>query len=224
MKYKAVIFDLFGTLVHMASWHDREHNLRQVASVLSAPPGDFVQMWHDSFDERMNGIFRNNQECLRYICSELRLSPKESQIDLAAQIRFEMTKQGMRPKEDAIEVLNTLKSLGYRTGLISNASIDDTRVWADTPLDALIDVAVFSCLVSVRKPDPLIYYTVTKQLAVEPKECLYVADGIDGELAAALQIGMYPVQICTPDADDPYLEEWDGPSISSLKEVLDLLE
>ena len=42
MKYKAVIFDLFGTLVDNHPWDDSLNNLRQMASALSAPDDEFV--------------------------------------------------------------------------------------------------------------------------------------------------------------------------------------
>ena len=120
MQYKAAIFDLFGTLVHVASRHENENSLRHMASVLSVPPDNLIQLWHDTFDQRMNGIFRDYQECIRFICDKLGLSPEDRQIDLAARVRFEMTKKGvMTLKEDAVEVLNTLRSQGFKIGLIN---------------------------------------------------------------------------------------------------------
>jgi putative hydrolase of the HAD superfamily len=77
------------------------------------------------------------------------------------------------------------------------------------------------------KPDSRIYNAATERLGVNPQDCLYISDGgADGELAAALQVGMHPVQLLVSDDNDSdlHLEEWDGPTISSLKEVLDLLE
>jgi len=92
-------------------------------------------------------------------------------------------------------------------------------------------VAVLSSSAGVKKPDPRIYQLAVEQLAVEPKDCLYIGDGDSQELTGAAQVGMHPVLIRVPDEDstdvyrvDAEAEDWDGPVISSLKEVLPLLE
>jgi len=227
MKYKAVIFDLFGTLVLNLPLKESENVLRQMASALSAPSNDFIGLWHSTFYERMKGIFQNYQACIRFICTELKVPIKDKQVELAAKIRFDMTRREvMTLRTDAVEVLSYLKSEGYKTGLISNCSFEAIAIWEETPLAPLIDAAVFSCLVGVMKPDPHIYHIVVGQLAIRPENCLYVADGVGKELTGALKVGMHPVLIRIPyeDYDDPYREGWDGPMVSSLSEVLALVQ
>ena len=99
-------------------------------------------------------------------------------------------------------------------------------VWEETPFVNFFDATVFSCSVKMMKPDPRIFYFAAENLKVKPEECLYIADGMDGELKAATTVGMIAVRVRFPHAsiDDPYLEEWDGTVISSLKEVVDLLQ
>lgn len=226
MKYEAVIFDLFGTLIHKFPWHENIGILRQMASVLSAPSDDFVRLWSDTFNDRMTGAFKSYQACIRHICHELKVPVQDGQIKLAAQIRFNMTKQEVTtPRGDAIEVLSSLKSKGYKTGLISNCLIETTTIWKEMSLAQLIDIAVFSCLVGLMKPNPRIYQIAMERLAVEPGDCLYIADGIGQELASASQVGMHAVliRISGEDSYDPYREDWNGPVISSLREVLTLV-
>ena len=227
MKYEAVIFDLFGTLVDIYPWAGSNNILRQMASVLSAPADDFVNLWHATFDERMNGTFKSYQACIGHICQQLGVDIQDNQIESAARIRFDMTKQEVTaPREGAIEVLSYLKSNDYKTGLISNCSVETTMIWEETSLAPLIDVVVFSCLVETMKPDPRIYKIAVEQLAVNPKECLYIADGMGQELASASNLGMHALLIRVPNESDydSYREEWDGPVISSLKEVLTLVK
>ena len=135
------------------------------------------------------------------------------------------------PREGAVEVLTYLKSNGYKTGLISDCSDAVAKVWQNMPFAPFIDVAVFSCLVGFTKPDSRIYQVVTEQLKVEPQSCLYIGDGGSQELTGAAQVGMHPVLIRVPDEDitdmyrlDAERESWNDPVISSLREVLDLLE
>ena len=228
MKYKAVIFDLFGTLVDISSWIESNDILRQMATVLLVPSDNFVTSWHATFDERMTGIFESYQACIRHICRQLGVDVQDNQIELAASIRFGMTKQEVKSLRDgAKEVLLHLKANGYKTGLISDCSKETTIILRDAPLYSLIDVAVFSCSVGVRKPDPRIYRIAVEGLSVNPEECIYIADGMGQELTKASELGMYAIQICVPGKDDhnydPYRENWDGPQISSLTEVISLL-
>lgn len=226
MKYEAVIFDLFGTLVHMISSSDDEKILTQMASVLSVPSDGLVRLWRNTFAQRMKGTFRKYQDCIGHICEQLGVSVEYSQIEAATQIRFHMNRREvMTPRADAIKVLSRLKLEGYKIGLISNCSFETTTLWEEVPLAPLVDVAIFSCLVGMMKPDPRIYGLATEQLGVEPQDCLYVADGIGQELSAASQIGMHAVRIFVPGEDeyDPYREDWDGPIISSLTDVLRLV-
>jgi len=137
----------------------------------------------------------------------------------------------MRPRQDAIDVLSYLQSQGLKTGLISNCSPDTPLIWKDTPFAPLFDVAVFSSSVGVKKPDPRIYQIAIDQLATKPGNCLYIGNGDGRELTGASQVGMHPVLIRAPDEDNTDAqwedstdaEQWDGPVISSLREVLDLV-
>ena len=75
------------------------------------------------------------------------------------------------------------------------------------------------------KPDPRFFLLAADRLGVAADTCLYVADGMDGELFAASGAGMTAVMIRYPGAtdDSPYREEWGGAVIVSLKGVLDLV-
>ena len=226
MKYEAVIFDLFGTLIPNMSVSEHRVVLTRMAEVLSAPPDDFVKLWFETFNERSTGVFRSPDANIAYICRTLGVSVDETDVKRAARIRFNYSIQSMVPRSDAIETLSHLKYEACKTGLISDCSAEVPVIWKDTPFAKLVDVAIFSCLVGMKKPDLRIYRLATEQLNVEPQDCLYIADGIGRELSVASQIGMHAVQILVPGEDEyePYREEWNGPVISSLTEVLILIE
>jgi putative hydrolase of the HAD superfamily len=228
VKYAAVIFDLFGTLVDNFSRREYASMLAEMASVLGVPPDDFIRLWFDTGERRTLGILSGPDGNIEHVCRELRLSPEEPRRQQAAAIRSGYTRRSIVPRPDAVDVLSHLKSAGYRTGLISDCSSETPIVWRDTPLAPLFDATVFSCLAGVRKPDPRIYLLATEQLAVRPEECLYIGDGSSHELTGAASVGMHPVLIRVPYEDTPDAlrineEEWDGPRISSLTEVLTLL-
>ena len=67
MKYTAVIFDLFGTLVDFGPVGEYERNLAEMAEVLSTPLNGFQRSWTDSYRFRFTGEHKNPEENLRYI-------------------------------------------------------------------------------------------------------------------------------------------------------------
>jgi len=228
MKYTAVIFDLFGTLVPNMSLSEHRAVLTRMADILSAPPDDFVQLWFDTFNERSTGIFQSPNDNVAYICRTLG-SVNETKVKHAARIRFDYTVQSMIPRPDAIETLSHLKFQGCKTGLISDCSAEVPAIWKNTPFVKLIDAVVFSCLVGVKKPDPRIYQLTANQLGIKPQKCLYIGDGSSQELTGASQVGMQAVLLRLPseegtDAHRIDSEEWHGPIISSLTEVPTLIE
>jgi putative hydrolase of the HAD superfamily len=230
VKYQAVIFDLYGTLVDKYPLKAYKNVLREMASLISAPPDEFIKLWFDTYDERGLGIFQSYEANIEYICKKLGVTVDNSCITLAMKTEYDYRVRFMKLRPHATETLTRLKSRSFKTGLISDCGVEVPKLFNDMPLSRFIDVATFSCLVGVQKPDPRIYQLTAARLAVKPEACLYVGDGDSNELTGALQAGMYPVLIRNPEEDrsDVYRtdfegDKWPGPIISSLKEVLSLL-
>ncbi len=227
MKYLAVVFDLFGTLAGNFSTQGYNEALIRMASALSLPPDDFRQTWFETSRERNTGDSQDCRSDVEHICGKFGVAPGEGQLRLAVQARLDYIRQVMMPQAGAIEVLSRLKEERFKTGLLSNCTHEIPAVWPETPFAPLIDVVVFSCSVGMRKPDPRIYQLIAERLGVRPRECLFVGDGGSRELSGALSAGMHPI-LTRPDADstERHLmdrEQWDGPAISSLTDVLTVL-
>ena len=229
MKYKSVIFDLFGTLTDMSPWFESNKSiLEQIAAMFSLPSDDFRRLWHETAYDRNIGNYSSIEDNVEYICKKLGIQPNDTRIRSAAKLRHNFIASMIKPKEEALNVLLSLKTRSYKIGLISNCSPETPKIWEETPLAPHFDVAMFSCSVGINKPDPRIYYLALEQLAVEPVECLYVDDNLE-PLEGALRIGMAAVLI-RPQKDagnNTYptnRDEWDGPVISSLTDILTLLD
>jgi putative hydrolase of the HAD superfamily len=229
MKYQAVFFDLFGTLVRNFSSREYQEVLDQMATILALPPSEFKKLWWETATERNTGSLNSIQASILYIGQKLGASPEISQIDKAIRVRLDFIKWMLTPRPYAIEVLTFLKSENYKIGLISDCSNDIPLVWDDTPLAHMFDEVVFSCSVGLKKPDPRIYELAIKRLDVKPENCIFIGDGGSRELTGAARVGMHPVLIRPygetelPQANSE-AKEWRGPAISSLKEVLDLVK
>jgi len=228
MKYKAVIFDLFGTIINNFTRSEYESVLAEMAVILNVPLADFQRLWLASFPQRTTGVHPDQYASIEYICRELGVKVSKAQIEHAFQVRLEYTRRSVKPRPEALEVLTQLKKEGYKIGLISDCSGAIPMVWGNTPFPPFFNVTVFSCVAGVKKPDPRIYRMATESLGVKPQDCLYIGDGSSQELTGARQVGMTPVLIRDPnDSPDAHYidreENWDGEAISSLREVLDLL-
>jgi len=122
MKYKAIIFDLFGTIINTFSQAEYEEVLNEMADILNAPAREFSQLWFDSFKERMTGDLDTPRGSIEYICKKLNLKATEEKIEHASRVRLDFSARNMVPRPGAVEVITHLKSCGYKTGLISDCS------------------------------------------------------------------------------------------------------
>ena len=66
MKYKAVIFDLFGTLLD-----NDERMLRRMAAVLLISPSDFIQLWHSALKGQTSEHI-SDEKVILDICQNVR--------------------------------------------------------------------------------------------------------------------------------------------------------
>ena len=229
MKYKAVIFDLFGTLVDNFNRRDYESVYAEIADILNTPREDFLTLWKSSFNERVTGVQGDQRETFAYICRELHVTVTPEQIERAFIVRMDFCRRTTIPRNGSVEVLTALRKDGYKIGLISDCTGEIPLVWDETPFANFFDLKIFSCTVKIKKPDPRIYQMATDQLRVKPGDCLYVGDGSSNELTGALKMCMHPVRIRDPKEpdEDQFMEredDWTGPKISYLKEVLDLVK
>jgi putative hydrolase of the HAD superfamily len=229
LKFKAVIFDLYGTLVDSFTVAGYEETLRNTALALGVPYDDYRRIWYETAYERNTGVYPTTRDVMKHICQRLEMPVTDEQLDKARMLRYEYCRKEMTPRNDAFFVLKELRERRYKTGLISNCSPVTEEVWDETPFPQLFDVTIFSTSARLKKPDPRIYHLALDGLGVEGKKCIYVGDGDSNELTGAQEMGMYPVKISVDYEKDNSLyvynrQEWDGPVINSLTKVLALLE
>jgi len=216
LKYRAVIFDLWQTLVPWPA-DANESYYRWMADAYGAPYERFFEEWTSSFRERNTGPIERN---LRSVATALAVEPD---FDRVLEWRLEWTRRALVPRPDAVPTLETLRARGHTLGLITVCSQEVADVWDETPFAGLFQSTVFSCSVGLAKPDPQIYELACEELGAEPADCLFVGDGANDELPGAGRVGMSPVQLralgeaLTPDGD-----AWQGASIEHLSEVLEL--
>ncbi len=224
--YRAVIFDFYGTLVPNFPWEESLAIHERIAEELGIDVAALDRLWSETFDDRMTGRISGYRDNLRVICEKLGVPADGEKIGRAAAMRAVMNnEEASQPHEGALELLDWLKAHGYRTALLSDCSAETVEVWPETVFSGRIEQPCFSCMEGLQKPDPRFFRLAAARLGVSPEECVYVADGMGRELHTARDLGMLAVRINTPGDDgyDHYREEWDGPVVSSLGELQDML-
>jgi putative hydrolase of the HAD superfamily len=229
MKFEAVIFDLFGTLVDGFGSSGGATHMREMASALGVLDEQFVQLWAQTTEMRIIGAFDSVEANIKHVSDAMNAHPQPKQIATAVEIRMNYVRRALQSKPDALDTLTELKACAYKIGLLSNCSIEIPLLWQQTAFANLIDSPTFSSRARLKKPDPRIYQLACERLGVMPDSCLYIADGEDYELAAAANVGLHPVLIRTPSQQNDgrlhqEAKEWQGTMIASLPEVLQLVK
>ena len=229
MKIKAVVFDLFGTLI---ANYDRDHYIavsETMGKAVGVDPVEFRTIWRKHYVERLTGVFKTESENISWVCEQLGHTPNAEQIGNANLIYLELAMPFlMTPLESAIDLLKSLAARNIRTGLLSDCGPWVSNHWEDSPFAGLIDNRVYSSSSGTKKPDEVLYQDATNGLGVRPEETMYVADGNGEELVVARKLGMRAVRITpwnapgsAPDAD--FSHSWEHDSVDALDEILDLL-
>jgi putative hydrolase of the HAD superfamily len=227
--FEAVVFDLYGTLVHEFPAGEFHEAVRAVGETLGLDPDGFQEGWEATAIGRQTGEFLDVEENVRMICLAFGVVPDDETLTDALAHRWALYETYFHPRPGAEETLAGVAARGLPMALVSMCAPDTPDLWHASPLSGFVGVEVFSCEVGLRKPDPEIYLLASERLGVEPKACLYVGDGAYGEMSGAAVVGMTPVLIRDPDEDPsdvlrPEAEDWDGAAIADLREVLSLLD
>jgi putative hydrolase of the HAD superfamily len=227
MKFRAIIFDLFGTLVDDFAASVGRQTYSELAEALEVPYEQFMPLWRQTAEMRTGGAFQTVEASIEHVCDITGVRVAPEQMKKAVEIRVQQTRRALEPRPDAVPTLARLKNEDYKTGLLSNCSIEIPILWHQTAFAELIDSAIFSSRERLKKPDPRIYHLACERLGVMPEDCLYVADGENHELTAAAKVGLHPVLIRNSSRDNATellreAREWQGDSVDSLTELLQL--
>jgi putative hydrolase of the HAD superfamily len=208
---RAVIFDLWETLI---DWrHDA--NARMHERLEEQLGFDFRERWGRDRDRYTQPV----RAALE------RLGVPEDAMEDVMTIRADFVRECLVPRAGAVDTLGALRDRGLLVGLITVCTEDVELLWPESQFAGLFDAEVFSNSVGLSKPDPRIYLHCCELLGVEPHEAVFVGDGANDELAGARRVGMDAILIHRPGEDPfwPEVADWDGPRVSSIPEVLEVI-
>jgi len=217
-RYAAVVFDLFNTLVRWSP--DRlprmELRGRDVPSTLPILFPILERALGESFErERFVEVYlsvlkeidaERDVEWTEVTCRE-RFERSLRRLDASSNaiggVAEELTRSHMGMVRSVTaappEWITAVRSVAraYRTGVLSNFDDSQTgrEIVADTGLEPLFDVVVFSADVGLRKPNPRLFRHVLERLRLLPAEVLYVGDTPLEDVAGARSVGMSVVWV-----------------------------
>ena len=227
MRYRAVIFDLFGTLVSSFTRREYDQVNARMAAAVHVPYAEFWRLMGETYRDFCLGRYSAYEDLISDVCSRAGIRADTAHIAQATGFHYEFIANAIVPEPDVLETLDRLKQRGYRLGLISDCGPSVPLLFPQSPLARFIDVPVFSCEERIKKPSSSIYQRICQRLEIEPQECIYVGDGSSQELTGAAAIGMRSVLKRTDlgdvyDRHRPEVEGWRGPAVDEIKELCDM--
>lgn len=186
------MIDLYSTLVHESP--DNPF-YRVVPAELDLDPGPWREAHRRLGRDSMTGRLPDMAARVAAGC-ELVGQPRDRQIvESVVAAAMELFYEAVKVDPDTFPLLDRLRGLGHRVGIVSNASFYSDELLARTGLAQICDAVVFSCRVGTMKPDPAIYHAAGLALGAPLKACLFIGDGGDDELRGAKSVGLTTVLV-----------------------------
>ena len=151
---KAVVFDMFETLVSMFS--GSTYFSEDMATDLNIPVDDFKKAWHSTEHDRSCGNC-TIEEGIKATLEILGCYSEESVKLLSDKRRKNLEGIFERTPVDTIVLLQELKRRGIKIGLISNCYSDEADAIRKSSIFPYLDAALLSYEQGICKPDHEIY-------------------------------------------------------------------
>jgi putative hydrolase of the HAD superfamily len=234
MYFQAILFDLNGTVIEIFQKTEYRRHVEMMAAALDLQYSPFMEAWQKSYDFFPNRNYPTIEARMDVALKNydgLTAMPTNFQVQRACQIRYDyIAGQQLKIRDGVLNFLAWASQQGYRLGMVSNCTTETPMAWPMNPMSKYIPNPTFSCVVGYQKPDPQIFLHALKNLDfMDPKRCIYVADGDDHEFDTAVSLGMQPVLITYPIEDafrhEPFPEiEYSIEDFAELRDIIKKLE
>ncbi len=228
----AVIFDFYGTL---ARWADSRaannyeavfvaHGYRFDATVLEEY---FCR--YDGVDHAEHSVSEQAYEA--WVRARLRdltdaCGVDRCHVESLLDTLQESDRGPMVAYSEAESTLRSLREAGVAVGVCSNWGWELDAFLGEVGLLHLVDAALTSARVGVRKPHPGIYHRAAEALGVDPRDAVFVGDSWEPDVRGPRRTGMTAVHVWRSEERGgqsvPALEDGDH-RVGELTGVLDLL-
>lgn len=198
---KALVFDVFGTVVDWRSSIIREGQLLSARKGFDVDWAEFADRWRSGYGPAMNKVrtgelpWTKIDDLHRMILDELALEYKLEGLSEEELVDFNHAWHRLSPWPDTVGGLNRLKTKFVITTL-SNGNVSlltNMAKNAGMPWDAILSAE----LSGHYKPDPRAYLKAADLLSLAPEQVMMVA-AHPGDLRAAAKTGMRTAYVIRP--------------------------
>ncbi len=186
MSIQAVIFDLYGTLLHLSK------ETKPYARLFA----DLGLKTDLELKEARHIALTNNFDSLADLVQKIKPKGQFSSIDFASyQREVEEERASATLYLETRDVLEKLRDQNIKLGLISNLASPYRKPFFDFGLEKFFDQVLFSCDVGLTKPDSRIYQMMTNRLNINPQQALMTGDKVHADVDGPRAIGMRAVHL-----------------------------
>lgn len=118
------------------------------------------------------------------------LGRKEKAQELVGYL--EEKKRNRRVNTPLLDLSDRLRGLGYKTGILSNATTRYADWVRERGVDTHFDVYLPSAEIGFMKPDPQAFHALATALQVDPQELIFIDDA-HHSLSTAEKVGYTPI-------------------------------
>ena len=155
----------------------------------------------------------------RHVMDALHIASRRQELEESVQEVFDDPSL-VRLFPESRSVLTTLRTKGYRTGLISNHHDGLRRIVEYLGMDECLDSITYSQEAGAEKPDPAVFSLALRRAGCDPSEAFHVGDSIEADVEGARRSGISPVWLNRRKID----RSPGCPILSSLDELIPLIE
>lgn len=232
MKVKAVIFDLYGTLINIRTDESDPRLYEEVSKFLAYSRVHIEpEELRDAYQQKIKAQLEKSREDhpdvnVVKVFSDILHERSEGRVEArltlyTARLFRSLSRRVFEPFPGVYGMLERLRDR-YPLGLLSDAQRCYTEPEIkQLKLDWFFDLILMSSDHGFRKPEPRYFKSALDSLGVRPSDALYVGDNACRDLVGAKRAGMRMVLVRTSErecggfAPDVYIDE-----IARLEEVL----
>ncbi len=220
-RRRAIIFDLYGTLVDVKVDEKRITFWKAVAADFFGEPPSitgthlrdrFLQLANDSKNREREGFLLD--KLFATLLTESGLSPSKRTIEHFASVFRRHSLVRLQKKRYLDTLLRRIRVAGYKLGLISNTEALLTQYdLRRLALPEQFDNILMSSTEGVKKPDGRIFRKMLARLSVRCDEAVFVGDNFEEDILGAQRCGIDGIYLTRHDRDRVKAQLCDGKKV-----------
>lgn len=142
-----------------------------------------------------SGIEIDSIECVVRVCRDLGINVDHAEVADGVDVLMREVLPSACPRPGAVGLVNSLREMGIRVGLISNAIHHPYLEWALERHDMLgaFDLVLSSARAGYYKSRVELYELAASELGVSPEQTVHIGDSYRFDVAGAARAGMRTV-------------------------------